>query len=437
MGMFTQASYTQEDLLAFRQAVYTDCLTARADALFELGDAVLTTPQITSPVALSLSPAFRRKWPSVFDALSDGRLDRAVLRQGLLCYAPADSRPLWAIDHTLWSRPDAVTVPYRGFYYKPTRVRGVKPIGLGHAYTTVGIVPEAEGSWFLPLDQRRISTSETPVEAGAAQLKELLAEGDFRPLVVGDSEYCCAPFLQEAKDASCDLLLRVRPNRVLYGDPGPYSGKGRPREHGRRFALAEPETWGEADLAWEGRDTSGRHMQVRAWEGLHFKGANKVKGTLILVEWPDAKGTRRDPRRLWLFWRGQNRPELSQMAPLYGRRFPIEHYYRFEKTTLRWDRAQVLGLEACQRWTDLGIVGYWELWIARSLVQDARLPWDRKPRKSLTPGQVRHSIGGLLARIGTPARVPKPRGKSPGRRRGERPDPHPRHPVVKKSKKKG
>lgn len=99
VGMFAQASYTHEDLLAFRQAVYTDCLTARASALFELGDAVLPTPQITSPVALSLSPAFRRKWPSVFDALSDGGLDQAALRKVVLRYAPADSRPLWAIDH--------------------------------------------------------------------------------------------------------------------------------------------------------------------------------------------------------------------------------------------------------------------------------------------------------------------------------------------------
>ena len=63
-GMFMPFSYTLEELGAFRQQIYTDCLTARSDALFELGDALLTLPYLTSPVALSLSPSFRRKWSS-------------------------------------------------------------------------------------------------------------------------------------------------------------------------------------------------------------------------------------------------------------------------------------------------------------------------------------------------------------------------------------
>jgi len=432
--MFTPFSYTLEELGAFRQAVYTDCLTARADALFELGEALLTTPYITSPGALSLSPSFRRKWPSVFDALSDGRVDQAALRSVLLGSAPPDVTPLWAIDHTLWARPDAVTLPERGFYHRPTRVPGGKPVGIGHAYTTVGIVPEGEGSWCLPLDQRRILPDQTPVEAGATQLKELLAEGDFRPVVTGDSEDAWAPFLKEMEGTPWDLLLRVRPNRVLYGEPGPYPGIGRPRIHGARFALADETTWHPPDQAWEGEDASGKRIHVRAWEQMHFKGAAQVKGTLILVEWPDAKGTRRDPKRLWLFWVGETQPALSQMPLLYGRRFSIEHFSRFEKTTLGWTRAHLGDLDSSQRWTEVVTLVYWELWIARSLVQGSKLPWDRKPRKRLTPGQVRHQIGGLLAQIGTPARVPNPRGKSPGRRKGERPKPRARYPVVKKTK---
>ncbi len=435
--MFTPSSYTLEELGAFRQAVYTDCLTARCDALFELGDALLTTPYVTSPVALSLSPSFRRKWPSLFDALSDGGVDQATLRGVLFRFAPADSTPLWAIDHTLWARPDAVTLSERGFYPQPTRVPGGKPVGIGHAYPTVGIVPEAEGSWCLPLDQRRISIAQTPVEAGAAQLKELLAEVAFRPLVLGDSEYGCASFLGEMQGKPWDLLLRVRPTRVLYGKPGPYSGRGRPRVHGARFALAEETTWGTPAQAWEGKEASGKRIHVRAWEPLPFKGAAEVKGLLILVEWPEAKGTRRDPKRLWLFWVGETQPVLSQSASLYGRRFSLEPFSRFEKPTLRWTRAQVGDLDASQRWTEVVTLVYWEGWLARSLVQGARLPWDRNPRKPLTPGQVRHQLGGLLARIGTPASVPKPRGNSPGRRKGERPKPRPRHPVVKKSKPPG
>jgi hypothetical protein len=80
--------------------------------------------------------------------------------------------------------------------------------------------------------------------------------------------------------------------------------------------LGEESTWGPPDQEWEGKEASGKRLHGRVWEMLHFKGAAKIKGTLILVEWPDAKGTRRDPKRLWLFWVGQTPPPLSQMASL-------------------------------------------------------------------------------------------------------------------------
>jgi len=55
----------------------------------------------------------------------------------------------------------------------------------------------------------------------------------------------------------------------------------------------------------------------------------------------------------------------------------------------------------------------WELWLAREVVADNPLPWQKSMVK-LTPGRVAQSIGGVLAAIGTPACVPKTRGKSPG-----------------------
>ena len=65
------------NLIAFRQAAY-GCLGRAEDALFELADAVLLTPSATSFAALSLCPAFRRGWPSVYEALEDSRPDRGT-----------------------------------------------------------------------------------------------------------------------------------------------------------------------------------------------------------------------------------------------------------------------------------------------------------------------------------------------------------------------
>jgi hypothetical protein len=49
----------------------------------------------------------------------------------------------------------------------------------------------------------------------------------------------------------------------------------------------------------------------------------------------------------------------------------------------------------------------------RQVVTDNPLPWQKSLDK-LTTGRVAQAMGGVLAAIGTPAQLPKPRGKSPG-----------------------
>lgn len=77
----------------------------------------------------------------------------------------------------------------------------------------------------------------------------------------------------------------------------------------------------------------------------------------------------------------------------------------------------------------------WELWLARDIVADKPLPWQKRETK-LTPGRVAQAFGGVLAAIGTPASAPKPRGKSPGWPTGEPRLRRTRYPVVKKGTKK-
>jgi hypothetical protein len=68
---------------AFRSSLY-DCLHRRADALFELTDALLTAEAVPSPVHLSLQPSHRRGWGSLYNALSRGRIDAQALRRLLV-----------------------------------------------------------------------------------------------------------------------------------------------------------------------------------------------------------------------------------------------------------------------------------------------------------------------------------------------------------------
>ncbi|MEP0873834.1 hypothetical protein NDA01_29435, partial [Trichocoleus desertorum AS-A10] len=55
-----------------------------------------------------------------------------------------------------------------------------------------------------------------------------------------------------------------------------------------------------------------------------------------------------------------------------------------------------------------------------------------KPQPLLTPGRVARSMSVLFIQLGTPAQVPKLRGKSPGWTKGQPRTPGVRAPIVKK-----
>jgi hypothetical protein len=73
----------------------------------------------------------------------------------------------------------------------------------------------------------------------------------------------------------------------------------------------------------------------------------------------------------------------------------------------------------------------WQLWLARDLVRDFHLPW-QKPLTTLTPGRVVQSMFPLLVKIGTPTIAPQRCGKSPGCSPGQKRTPKTRYPVLKK-----
>ena len=90
-----------------------------------------------------------------------------------------------------------------------------------------------------------------------------------------------------------------------------------------------------------------------------------------------------------------------------------------------------------ERWTWLVVAAYTQLRLARELVADQRLAWERpRPPGQLSPYRVRRGVSRLLCALGSPAAAPKPSGRSPGRPKGRRSGPAVRHPAIKKPTKK-
>jgi hypothetical protein len=118
----------------------------------------------------------------------------------------------------------------------------------------------------------------------------------------------------------------------------------------------------------------------------------------------------------------------------YVRRFDLEHTLRFCKQTLGWATPRVRHPEQADRWTWLVVAAHAQLRLARAVVADRRLPWERRlPPGRLTPCRVRRAFPALLCALGSPAARPKPVGRSPGRPRGRLSGPAPRRPALKKA----
>ncbi len=256
-----------ENLKRFRQRSYNMLGNGR-DALFDLMDAVITSRHVSSFVELSMSPVFRREWPSLYASVQDGAPRRENLMSEYVQYIPASDIIILAGDHTTWAHPHASTLKDRGYHHQPQAGIDSKPVAVGHGYSTIAWIPETEGSWALPLLHERISSDATPLQKAASQLRLVCAQIPGSVLFLGDSEYGSAPFLKETADIDCTKLLRLRPNRVLYHAPPKYQGYGRPHKHGTPFKHQDSSTWNSPEEKVIVEDPKLGRLQIQRWESL-------------------------------------------------------------------------------------------------------------------------------------------------------------------------
>jgi hypothetical protein len=441
------ASTAFPELLAFRSQLHGS-FTRRADALFELADAMLTADAIASPPHLSLEPGHRRGWGSVYAALARGRINAAACQRAICRSLLPGAWPVFAVDVSTWPRCDAEASPERGFYYHPSRHSAGQPIVAGWAYQWITQLSPARDSWTAPVDARRIHPTANANQAAATQIRDLvrMLPGGPSPLFVFDAGYDPVQLGPGLAGTRAAVLVRLRSGRCFYADPppAPPGRVGRPRRHGAKLDTSDPATWPAPSATLTAADTQYGQISVQTWAGLHPKqqlhatrGTKQprpiVRGTLVRVQVARLPTRTRPPKVLWLWWHGPGHPDLELLWRAYIRRFDLEHTLRFVKQTLGWTTPRVRSPEQADRWTWLVVAAYTQLRLARAGATDQRLPWERpRPPGRLSPLRVRRGFPKLLLSVGTPASAPKPCGRSPGRPKGRRSGPAPRYPAIKK-----
>lgn len=439
-------------LRAFRGEVFA-CATRRADALFELGDAVLTAPAASLP-HYSTAGVFRRSHGMIYQGLRMGGFDEERLRDVLVRHRPAEWPLVFGIDGSTIGRPYAATSPGREFHHHSCagHTGSGDPVIKGWCWQWLSQLNFDADSWTAPQDCRRVRrTDVAPVTVAQiiAHAERLRHTGETgTPVYVMDGGYDEAPITYQLGDhlQHLQVLIRVRNDRVLYRDPPtrPAGQVGRPRKHAvDRFSCADPTSWGEPDQTLNTDDQRYGTTTVKSWKDLHpklfrrghFKDLDSppiVKGHLIRITVEHLPNRRIVPGPLWLWWAGPNQPDLALCARAYLHRFDLEHTYRFAKTTLSWANPAVRTPEQFARWTWIIICVINQLRLARPIAEDHRHPWERPRRPTrLSPGRVRRDFTRLLHTTGTPASPPKPSKPGPGRPRGRTSTPATRHDVIR------
>jgi hypothetical protein len=439
-------------------------LTGRADALFELCDALLcTSGPVTSLPELSLSAVHRRGHGAMYDALSAGQIQLSRLR---MCLAGLDlprnssGQLRVVVDVTAWPRPDAECSPKRCHCHRPCRCDGVRQTIPGWPYSIVAVLESGRSSWTLPLDAVRLAPDDDATAVTASQIRDLvqrlqaagqLREDDPPLLVVCDAGYDVIRLAHLLADLPVQLLARIRSDRSFHfpAPPRAPGQTGRPSRHGVEIKLDQPDTHPTPHATVEGAHPRYGTYTLRAYAHLHPQLTRRggwtnhpgplpiIEGTVIGVRVERLPGDRH-PKPLWL-WHSNPNPDTLDLARLFHtflRRFDLEHTFRFFKQTLGWTRPRVRTPEQADRWTWLVIAAYNQLRLTRGLAEDLRRPWEAPLHPDqLTPGRVRRGFPRIHRNAAHPAAAPKPTHPGPGRPKGT-PNKHraQRHPIGKHTK---
>jgi len=464
-----------EEMKQFRDRLYS-IFPRRADAIMDLVDALCANTSARSVVELSLSPLFRRGHASVHDAVEEvfrpkrvvladaerGRLERDW-RRVVAPHLPAPrQRPFWllAVDTLPLARPHAETLSDRAFVHQAQAVPGRKPVTVGHEYSLVVGLPERsaprEPRWSVPLSARRVPTDKDITAVTTAQVLAIIADHDlpsYEQLIalVADSRYSIAPLLARlAEVEELVVISRLRRNRVFFAPPDPARSprRGRRPWYGDRFDLRRPYTWGPPHETIRLDETlpNGRTatVELQVWHDRLMRGRrdapmHRYSMTVLRVRRLDERGRQLDTAPMWLGITGTRRAEVTPVDGYHAfrQRFDQEHLHRFARQHLLFDAFATPDTAHEENWVTLVALAAGQLFAFRRLARNVPRPWERQttaPEGAVaSPSMVQRDFTRISALLGTPARPPKRRGKSPGRPAGHHPRRRKRFAIVRKS----
>ncbi len=429
----------------------------RADATMDLIDAI-AGPSHESVVKVSLSPLFRRKYSSITDVVDNMfrrkaeenpnkqelQEEHCKISKLLAEHCPPPGKrgfTLLATDCTAKPRIYSSKVTDRTIIHAPNHVPGQKPITVGHEYSLVVYLPESEkdrnAHWTYPLSIRRVQSNETGPQVGFEQVQMLVATTALRwelCVNVADAAYSTKHWIVNGEPIPNLIhIARLRSNRILYRQPLPAPEKktrGRPAYYGEPFRMSAPPPSDE-ETRFEKISSSGKRWMIHQsrWTNVLTRGdkaqrMEKFPFDVVRTQVFDETGKMVFKKPLWLMLTGRRRSELKseQVYESYAQRYDIEHCFRFGKQKLLLARSQTPDTRHEENLAWVTMLSFAMLYHARHAAIEIKHPWESRKVttvvKTAPATQVQRDYERIIRGFGTPARIPKPRGKSIGRWRG-------------------
>ena len=406
-------------------------MSQRCNAQFELIDALLQRRYADCLAEFSLAPSFRRGWCSIYSAIEDGKQKTEELNKLCLSQVPFSEIQYYVIDASAWRRSSSPTLEDLGYVHTATHEIGSKGLVVAHQYSILAWTERPHSSWSLPVNIKRIATDTDAVTVAVEQIGWLCdnSHPKTRCRVGLDGNYGNKRFFALAKDIDCDKVARLRKDRVMYFAPTSYSGNGRPPKYGEVFRFKDPNTWPEPDEEVEFDDERYGRVILQLWKGLRFEYPHEIVEIDVLRACVHTE-KEKPPEPRWYGWQGKE-ASAEDIWRSFLYRWPVEPSIRFRKEHLHWTLPQTRTIEAAELWTMIVTLAQWQLYLARDIVADCRLPWQKK-QSQLTPARVRQALALTLPMFGTPASAPQTRGNSPGWPKGRVRARPKRYDIVKK-----
>jgi hypothetical protein len=445
---------SENQFAQFRKRLYHKHLNKRKNTQIHLIDALCSNTHKGSVVELCLNPVFSQGYSSLYKGVTDyqfikGQMSLAELAAPYLPSLWKGKFRLLGKDTTSCPRPYAFKLSERECIYKPTPIKGQKPITYGHGYSLECALAGKKGmhapSWVNPLSCQRVSR-EDKEQSGIEQLRDLL-ENPQLPFChelcveVGDTDYSTPTYLGTLADIpNLIRIVRSRSNRVydFPMEPVETTKRGHARWYtGKRMKLGDPSTWPEPTAALSllkaNRKGQTERVEVQAWNNVVMRGKwkkaklpmHKYPFTLVLIRIYNAKGELRYPDDpLWLIVMGQERQQLSlvDIYEAFYERGGMEHFFRFAKQNLLLDKFQTCETAHEENWWQIVCLAYLQLWVAKEHAICLPRPWEKHlpqvKERHLSATMVQRSFAEIIQQFEPLSRLTKPRNKSPGSLKG-------------------